>query len=330
MSRTHYFYHGHIRTAIAQFGALFADMSVVRYNADGVPVSIINPIPIKYSNQDPDLGLNSQGVNTDKQGRAGKGFQDFFPRMEFKISGSIDKDEPRYSGAGNRIATESDGIWSRYSTPMSFLIPFDLTIVAKNQFDAFQLWEQISTRFTCPVNIKTKDYPIVGCAYDVPVTYLGMSIDDNYDVGYEDASRIVAITMSFQMSIHMYGPGGGAIEYKIQEMLINNYAEKHGCQELLGADIDDMRNKYADARDIDVKKITEMRYRLQQIEEANPGPIQEICLSFNATSNRLVPSNTPFTADPCFEDDLIVRDNSFFDDSFVEPDEILFVTEKNS
>ena len=325
MLNSWYFHHSHTRKMLSIFGTIFNDMRIVRYTQDGTPASVIHPIPIKFANEDVSISLNKQRANSKDYTNAYDGFKEHFPRMTFSLD-SLSYDPSVKINSNEKIRVVDGDNIRFYNPPVPYIANITLNLIAKNQFDALQMFEQIIPYFNPSFQISVKDYPLVGCTYDMPISLLSTSMEDNYEE-FEDNKRRVIYTLEFEVRMRFYGPSGNALEYDTQTLFINQFKEDNDLCDIdkKSNDIDEMSTKISKYRYIDVKRLRDMEYTLSQIENQNNNVITNICLEFNEVNNSIT---TRGPTGECLEFPILNIDNNIHDFD-TDPNETIVVTDKN-
>lgn len=86
-----------------------------------------------------------------------------------------------------------------------YVISFELSIIAKNQDDAFQIFEQIVPFFTPSYTVAIKYIPEMETVLNVPILLTGTTIVDNYDSTNFNERRDVLITLTFDANVNYFG-----------------------------------------------------------------------------------------------------------------------------
>ena len=274
-----YFYHSHIRRMISVFGYTFSNISVARFNSEGKIEKMISPVPIRFANEDVDLALLRDKVNTKDDKRLSSGFKEEFPRLTYTLD-NIQYNPDRKTSRNSRIRWIDDaGNRRETESPVPYVASFTLNMIARNHIDAMQIFEQIGAAFQPSITVKIKDYPVDGCIYDMPVSLVSTSIEDNFDSGVDEKRRVI-YSMEFEVMFHMFGPTRNGIEY---EALVYNLKQQSGCEEIDNNDIDRLRG-----RNSNIDKLIE---ELERFDDSNSGQINEIVLKYQAVSNDIIGSD---------------------------------------
>ena len=85
-----------------------------------------------------------------------------------------------------------------------YTISLDLNILAKNQDDALQIFEQILPTFTPEYTVTIKDMEGPGTLTDVPIILTAVAIQDDYEGDFQ-TRRTLIYTLSFDMKVKFTG-----------------------------------------------------------------------------------------------------------------------------
>jgi len=220
-----HFYHSTLRKAVAVFGTMFNNISVVRKDGSG---GILNQIkvPLAYGPKQKFISRIDQDTMSD----ASMAIK--LPRMSFEITGlSVDttKKESKRNKIQNAHATDSNK-----KQVIQSHVPYDITmqlnIMAKNQDDGLQILEQILPYFQPEYTVSIK--PIDGWndyKQDVPIILTGTNIDDQYDGDYM-SRRVLTYTLDFTMKMTFYS---GTSDSKVIKTINIDFNEDVGGSNIL-------------------------------------------------------------------------------------------------
>lgn len=196
-----YFYHKRIHKSVAAFGTLFNDIYVVRPNSSGGTLNLTK-VPISYGPKDKFIERAIEEPDLDNQKVSIK-----LPRLSFEIVG-ISYDPTRQVPKMNieQQPGSSNALRTRIYSPTPYIINFQLTIIAKNQGDALQIFEQIVPNFAPQYTLTMKPFDdYTNIKEDVIVTLEGATLADDYE-GAVETRRSVIYTLDFAMKISFSGP----------------------------------------------------------------------------------------------------------------------------
>ena len=195
-----HFYHATMRKAVAVFGTLFNNISVIRKDGSGNVMNQVK-VPLAYGPKQKFLARLDQNTNTD----ASMAIK--LPRMAFEIT-SLELDSTQKLAKRNVIlenhATDSNKK-KTIKQQVAYNINMSLYILAKNQDDGLQVVEQILPYFQPEYTITIR--PIDGYQYkqDVPVILTGVNIADDYEGDFQ-TRRVLTYQLDFTMKMKFFGP----------------------------------------------------------------------------------------------------------------------------
>lgn len=197
-----HFYNQRIRKAVAVFGSLFNNLSVVRQNSSGAVISQVK-VPLSYAPKRDFLARLDAMQNGEEAERqvAVK-----LPRMSFEIV-AMSYDTTRQLAKINSCTTHSSTDTTkatRIYTPVPYNISFQLSIYAKSQDDALQIVEQVLPYFTPNYTLTItplSDFNTV--KEDNSIILQGITFSDDYDAPLE-SRRTIIYTLDFEMKINLY------------------------------------------------------------------------------------------------------------------------------
>ena len=223
-----HFYHERIRKAVAMFGSLFNNITVVRKDGSGKTLNQ-QKVPLSYSPADKYLQrIREQASLANDMVVAIK-----LPRMSFEMT-SMAYDPTRMlpkTGNLNVPGTDNTRRKKIYNT-VPYNISFQLNIYARAQDDCLQVVEQILPYFSPQYTLTIR--PIEELATfteDVPVVLTGVSFQDDYE-GTLEERRTIIYTLDFEMKCNFHSD---ITEGSIVRKAINNiYQQSAG---VLGEDL---------------------------------------------------------------------------------------------
>jgi hypothetical protein len=195
-----HFYHATMRKAVAVFGTLFNDISVIRQDGSGNVLNQVK-VPLAYGPKQKFLARLDQNTNSD----ASMAIK--LPRMAFEIT-SLDIDSAQKLGKRNVISENHATDSTKKKTlkqQVAYNINMTLHILAKNQDDGLQIVEQILPYFQPEYTITIR--PVDGFQYkqDVPIVLTGVTINDDYEGDFQ-TRRVLAYQLDFTMKMKFFGP----------------------------------------------------------------------------------------------------------------------------
>lgn len=191
-----HFYNQTLKKCVAVFGSLFNNIKIVQTGKSEVRV------PIAYGPRKKFLAR----ISADNVSAYDKSIAIKLPRMSFEIS-SITFDATTKLNKFNKRTLPITGETDKVNTIFQS-VPYDvgmtLNILAKNQDDALQIFEQILPTFSPEYTVAIKDLEGTGTVTDVPIVLTGTSIEDDYE-GDFTARRTLIYTLEFNMKVKFAG-----------------------------------------------------------------------------------------------------------------------------
>jgi len=194
-----HFYHEHTRRAVAVFGTLFNNLTIVKRDGSGAAIRETK-VPLSYGPRQKFLARIRQEENLSDPRLAIK-----LPRMSFEIT-SITYDADTRLTRGTQYTLPGSGPASRRTMyyPSTYRLGFELNIIARHQDDALQILEQIlpffQPEYTVTVNEVDNNFKS-----DMPFVLGDVSINDDYEGDFE-TRRSLIYTLTFETRIKYYGP----------------------------------------------------------------------------------------------------------------------------
>jgi hypothetical protein len=191
---THY-YNQTLKKTVAVFGTVFNNLKIVRRGVGETRV------PLAYGPKSKFLARIEQDSSLEDQKLAIK-----LPRMSFEIT-SIDRNT---SNALNKSNVKLFGVAGTELSKnvLKQSVPYDigmqLNIIAKNQDDALQIFEQIVPTFVPEYTVAIKDMEGPGNSVDVPIILNSTSFEDSYE-GDFTTRRTLIYTLDFVVKVRFTG-----------------------------------------------------------------------------------------------------------------------------
>lgn len=194
-----HFYHAILRKSVAVFGTLFNDIRVVRKDNSGI-IKDQQRVPLSYGPKQKFLSRLDQQSDLSDPKIAIK-----LPRMSFEIT-NMSYDTTTKTSSLNTITTASSPTTRSTVGQMTpYMVDMQLNIIAKNQDDALQIFEQIVPYFQPTYTLSVKFIDEIDKSFDVPITLNSISIQDDYE-GEFTARRSLIYTLDFSMKVKFFGP----------------------------------------------------------------------------------------------------------------------------
>jgi hypothetical protein len=193
-----YFYHSHLRKAVAVFGTLFNNINVQRKDTSGSSVNNVK-VPLSYGPkqkflarlfEEPDLTAPEVAIR--------------LPRMSFELT-SLQYDTSVKLNKMNTLVKPNPFGQSTIRNPVPYILTFELSIYAKNQDDALQIVEQILPYFNPEYTVTIKEIPSLNISRDIPILLQSVGYTDDYE-GDFSSRRVLIYTLDFSMKVFFYGP----------------------------------------------------------------------------------------------------------------------------
>jgi hypothetical protein len=194
-SGTH-FYNQTMKKAVAVFGTLFNNIKIVK------PGTTETRVPIAYGPRKKFLAR----IQADTVAATDKSIAIKLPRMSFEIT-SIAFDAGTKLNRLNKRVLPIAGETAKSNVvyqSVPYTISMDLNILAKNQDDALQIFEQILPTFTPEYTVTIKDMEGPGTLTDVPIVLTSVAIQDDYEGDFQ-TRRTLIYTLSFDMKVKFTG-----------------------------------------------------------------------------------------------------------------------------
>jgi hypothetical protein len=194
-----HFYHAILRKSVAVFGTLFNDIRVVRKDNAGI-IKDQQRVPLSYGPKQKFLSRLDQQADLSDPKIAIK-----LPRMSFEIT-NMSYDTTTKTSSLNTITTTSSATTRSTVGQMTpYMVDMQLNIIAKNQDDALQIFEQIVPYFQPTYTLSVKFIDELEKSFDVPITLNSISIQDDYE-GEFTSRRSLIYTLDFSMKVKFFGP----------------------------------------------------------------------------------------------------------------------------
>jgi hypothetical protein len=214
-----YYYNANLKKIVAVFGTLFNNISIAK-KVNG-KMSGIQRVPISYGPKQKFLArLASQQAET---------YGDVaiqMPRMSFEITSLTYDSTSKLNKLNSKlypIEGTTDSMTRIYqSTP--YRLGMSLSILARQQDDALQIFEQIVPYFTPEYTVAIKDLEGPGSITDVPFVLTSTTLQDDYEGDFENTRRTIIYTLEFDIKFKFSGvvPGGPSKVIKIVDVYLHD------------------------------------------------------------------------------------------------------------
>lgn len=213
------FYHQTIRRAVAVFGTVFNDISIIRRDAAGNMLNSVK-VPLAYGPKQKFLARIDQQADLNDPKIAIK-----LPRMSFELTSmTYDTNTKMQKGGTTRYKENGQPSNKKMIGPVGYRLGIQLNILTKNQDDALQILEQIMPYFQpeYTVTVKQVDDSV---SSDMPITLQSVNISDEYDSDF-NARRVILYTLDFETRVRFFGPVvNNTVIKKVITNVINNEIE---------------------------------------------------------------------------------------------------------
>jgi len=207
------YYFGTIRKYIVLFGTLFNDITVQRFDSSGNLLNEIN-VPIAYGPRERYLTRIEQNPDLLRQ------IDTILPRISFEIKSFRYAEERKLTSISrNKNLSGDASTFLTQFNPVPYDFDITMSVMTRNADDGTQIIEQILPFFkpewTATINI----IPEMNISMDIPVVIKSVSMEDNYENGFENR-RAIVWTLEFTLKGYLYGPTskGGVITQAITNL----------------------------------------------------------------------------------------------------------------
>lgn len=171
------------RKTIIAFGSIFSNMKIVRTGDNGEEQTI--KVPIAQGSKEKWLQRIDSDPTLENQTAIS------LPRMSYTLT-SVAYDVSRKISTGSKIICAApDGTTSFVMSPAPYNLDFTLSIMTKSQEDAFDLVEQIISKFNPELTLTINNVEEVNIQTQVPIVLQSVSISDDSDGDFQTRRTIV-------------------------------------------------------------------------------------------------------------------------------------------
>ena len=198
MQNVHW-YHRLTEKYIAAFGSLFNNITLVKYNKAHTAEIKRTKVPLVFGPKEKYLARNQEDPELKKK------IQATYPMMSYGAP-ILSYDRERQQNRMTRIPRnyEVAGNADTVYQGVPYNLAFELSILARNKDDAYQIVEQIIPSFNPDFTFTQILIPEIGIVKDIPVILENISFVDNLEDDWEIYET--EITLSFTMKAYYYGP----------------------------------------------------------------------------------------------------------------------------
>ena len=197
-----------IRNAVAIFGSLFNNISIIRKDGNVIPV------PIAY-------GPRHKWLEAQKTMTEDEMFEKYLPRMSYELV-AMNYDQMRKLTNKQIVRSQNNSGTVQWTpAPVPYMLDFSLYIETKNLNDGWQIIEQILPFFTPAYTVGVRHFPVDGDdqtalpenEYDMPFVLNAITWTDDW-TGDPGQRRVIEWQLEFNTRVWLHAPvmprsGGG-------------------------------------------------------------------------------------------------------------------------
>lgn len=187
-----YFNHSHIRTLIGVFGKVFSRLYTARFSDDGSEIEALRLVPTAYLPFSKEF-LPQEEIARNESLKNRIRIYEHFPRITYDFKGL--SYQPGKQRALNRQYQNQRNVNQFGFMPAPYDLSFELNIVARDQFTATQIVEQILPYFRPHLTVAIRHEVFDENEKDVVINLEDITLEDNYDE--LDARRIIRYILTF-------------------------------------------------------------------------------------------------------------------------------------
>lgn len=197
------FYWGSIRKIVESFGAVFADIHIVRVDNDGDVYQTLE-VPISYGPKEKWVIRNTQNPMPSDDDP----IEMRLPRMSYELTGWQYDSLRRLGSTGRTVQAlvNDNTVLKAQFNPVPYNFSFVLHVMAKSVEDGLMIVEQILPFFGPEYAINVKDMPELELEKDVLIVHEGaVAQEDSWDGTFQER-RVITWTMNFTVKGYLYPP----------------------------------------------------------------------------------------------------------------------------
>lgn len=199
-----YYYHGTIKKIVAVFGTLFNNIHTGKL-IDG-KLTAVTRVPLAYGPKEHWLARIRQNTADQKETEIAVKV----PRMSFEMTSIAYDSTAKLNRLNQEIVTSSAtdiaaGKKNYYWQTVPYVIGMQLSIYARNQDDALQIFEQIIPTFPPEYSLTVVDLAVPGTNTVVPIILTGTTFNDDYEGDYQTGRRTLIYTLDFNIKVQFAG-----------------------------------------------------------------------------------------------------------------------------
>jgi len=194
-----YYYHGTIKKIVAVFGTLFNNIHTGKIIDN--KLTAVTRVPLAYGPKEHWVARIGQNTVDQKETEIAVKV----PRMSFEITSIAYDTSIKLNRLNQEIISTVDGVRTYYWQTVPYTIGMQLSIYARNQDDALQIFEQIIPTFTPEYCVTVVDLAVPGTSSTVPITLVGTTFSDDYEGDYQSSRRTLIYTLDFNIKVEFAG-----------------------------------------------------------------------------------------------------------------------------
>ena len=196
-----YYYHGTIKKIVAVFGTLFNNIHTGKLIAG--KLTAVTRVPIAYGPKEHWLARIRQNTVDQKETEIAIKV----PRMSFEITSITYDSASKLNRLNQEIVNTNTATGKKnyYWQTVPYIIGMQLSIYARNQDDALQIFEQIIPTFPPEYSVTVIDLAVPGTNTVVPITLVGTTFSDDYEGDYQTSRRTLIYTLDFNLKVQFAG-----------------------------------------------------------------------------------------------------------------------------
>lgn len=194
-----YYYHGTIKKIVAVFGTLFNNIHTGKLINN--KLTAVTRVPLAYGPKEHWLARIRQNTVDQKETEIAVKV----PRMSFEITSITYDSSVKLNRLNQEIISTINGDRTYYWQTVPYVIGMQLSIYARNQDDALQIFEQIIPTFPPEYSVTVNDLAVPGTKTVVPIILTATSFNDDYEGDYQTGRRTLIYTLDFNIKAQFAG-----------------------------------------------------------------------------------------------------------------------------